>query len=309
MIEMETGHRIKEIEKGCIECLTYFSIFHYPLKLNEIFEYNTVKANEIQVSEALENLLSDGRVFKQNEFYLLENKPEWVTERIAGNQRAFKLLERSKNFVKIIASFPFVRGVAISGSLSKFYTSENPDIDYFIITRENRLWIARTLLHLFKKLTFLVGHQHFYCMNFFIDTSAMALPNKNRYIAIELLSLIPVYNLNLISEFRENNRWTREFLPNHPGPVNSDYLVPMRKSAFKGISRTIIELLSPQRLNRFLMKLTDFKWRRKWKKYGFSREEYERRFFSSEHISKNHPADYERKVKLALEKTQGKKYQ
>ena len=109
--------------------------------------------------------------------------------------------------------------------MSKFYASENPDIDYFIITDPDRLWIARSLLHLFKKLTFITGHQHFYCMNYFIDTKALEITHPNLYSAIEVATLLPVYNIEMLRQFFIANAWAWEFLPNHPGMTDLGYLL------------------------------------------------------------------------------------
>jgi hypothetical protein len=193
-----------------------------------------------------------------------------------------------------------VRGIAISGSLSKNYASEEPDIDYFIITSENRLWIARTLLHLFKKLTFITGHEHFFCMNYFIDTKALALPQRNDYAAIELVTLLPAFNLSLLQEMMHANQWVDEFLPNHPGITNMDYLLPEKKQPVKGALENILNRLFPEKLNRFLMRATDTKWRKKWRGAGFSQQDYNRALQTEIHISKNHPDDYEKKVLEAL---------
>ena len=52
----------------------------------------------------------------------------------------------------------------------------------------------------------------------------------------------------------------------------------------------------PVKINHWLMKLTDWKWRRKWKRQGYPEQEYDRAFLTTIHISKNHPVDYEKKV-------------
>src|SRR5690606_39126981 len=108
---------------------------------------------------------------------------------------------------KFIYLFPFVAFVGISGSLSKGFAAADGDFDFFIITSANRLWICRTLLHLFKKLSFLAGAQHRFCMNYFIDISHAAIEERNRYTAIELSSLIPVCGLKVYQHFLSQNKW------------------------------------------------------------------------------------------------------
>jgi len=300
---MTAKNTVKAIEEGCLNCLLYFGIFKYPLKLHEVHEFNLVKASLHEVEASLESMIAGGSIFRYDEFYLPEDSPDWTEERLKGNARAQKLLAKSRNYLKIIAAFPFVKSIAISGSLSKNYASENPDIDYFIITDANRLWIARTLLHLFKKLTFITGHQHYFCMNYFVDTEAMALAQRNQYAAIELATLLPAYNEKLIDLLMNKNPWFVEFLPNHSGKLNTTYLVPERKRRIKIAVEFLFNHLSLDQLNRRLMKITDRKWRRKWRHQNFTKEEYHQALQTEIHISKNHPDNCE---KLVLDSIAGK---
>jgi len=293
------------LAKGCLHCLAYFSYFSYPLNAREIFEFNAAQATLPGVKAALDKLVMAGEIFKIDDFYLPENNPGWLDERLKGNRRAMELLNKAPRYARIISSFPFVESIAISGSLSKYYASEKPDIDFFIITTQNRLWIARTLLHLFKKLTFITGHQHYFCMNYFIDTKALALPQRNVYAAIELVTLLPAYNNALIDEMMHQNRWVYQFLPNHPGITNLDYLPECRKQPVKRVFEAMLNFLFPERLNHFFMQLTDGKWRRKWRSAGYSRQDYNRALQTEIHISKNHPDDYEKKVLEALHSKKG----
>ncbi len=115
-----------------------------------------------------------------------------VKRRQQGNLRAEQLLPKAMKIGRFLSVFPYVRGIGISGSLSKMYAHEKADFDFFIITKANRLWIARTFMHLFKKLTFLTGKQHYYCMNYYLDEKALKLRDQNIYTAVEAITLIPV---------------------------------------------------------------------------------------------------------------------
>lgn len=301
---MTIATKLTAVEKGCIQCLHYFGIFKYPLNATEVFIFNSVRCSKHEVKEALNRLLDKGVIFEYNSLYMMQDEPSWIDERRVGNRRAAELLRRSAAFVSVISSFPFVKAVAISGSLSKNYASENPDIDYFIITEANRLWIARTLLHLFKKLTFISGHQHYFCMNYFIDTEALALAQRNQYTAIELATLLPAYNHNMVKKLIAKNDWIKKFLPNHQLELNVDCLVDNRKQPMKKFWEGVFNLLAPHRLNRALMRITDRKWRKKWRHANYSPEEYHQALQTEIHISKNHPDNYEKFVLDGLKEFQ-----
>ena len=157
------------------------------------------------------------------------------------------------------------------------------------------------MLHLFKKTTFLVGQQHKFCMNYFIDTSCMEIEEQNRFTAIELSSLMPAAGYATYQQLMSNNKWTNEYLPNG---YKKFYAMPVaqneQKNVVKKIAEGIINALNPVWLNKKMMQLTDNKWRKKWAKSNFPMEEYDIAFKTNLHISKNHPANYQQKVLAAI---------
>ncbi len=284
------------MEQGCIQCLAYFGIFHFPLKAVEVQQFNTVSATLQEIEKTLSGLVEKRLVYLHDGYYSNDDEQGWIKQREKGYQRAVKLLKRSSRYVRIIAAAPFVRGIAISGSLSKYYASPSADIDYFIITESGRLWIARTLLHLFKKLTFITGHQHFFCMNYFVDKNSLNISHPNLYSAIETVTVLPVYNEKLVLQFIETNRWTREYLPNYSTVPTLDYSIRPGRYPLKKMAEAFFNLFGPDKLNLWLMRLTDRKWRKKWKGHGYTASQYNKAFQTEVGISKNHPADFERKV-------------
>jgi len=289
------------ITAGIRRTLEYFELFNYPLLPAEIHRFHPLDCSVEEILTTLEIMQTGGTVFcSRDGFYTISKHESWSDKRTAGNIRAQALLSRSGRFTRIISSFPFVDAIAISGSLSKFYAGKNADIDYFIITARNRLWIARSLLHLFKKLTFIAGYQHYFCMNYFIDTEAFVLTDKNIYTAIELATMIPVYGQDKVVGMMKLNTWLRDYLPNDTGSLNPDYLESARPERIKHLAERVINTLNPEKLNIFLMRLTDRKWRAKWSRKGFPMADYNRAFHTSLHISKNHPADFQKRILLAL---------
>ena len=154
-------------EISILRLLAYFDIFQYPLTKNEIRQFLPELLSETRLDAILQLMLINKTIFLHDDFYSLHNNPLLAYRRKEGNLRAKKLLPRAYAIGRFLYRFPFVRAIAISGSLSKDFADEKADIDFFIITKANRLWIARTIMHLFKKLTFITGHQHYFCMNYY----------------------------------------------------------------------------------------------------------------------------------------------
>lgn len=60
------------------------------------------------------------------------------------SSREKELFQKTQNFIRSIHWIPGLRMVAVSNSLAMYATHSESDIDLFIITAVNRLWIVRT---------------------------------------------------------------------------------------------------------------------------------------------------------------------
>jgi hypothetical protein len=156
---------------------------------------------------------------------------------------------------------------------------------------------------MFKKLTFLWGAQHKFCMNYFIDTSSLEIEEKNRYTAIELASVIPAAGSDVYERLMAQNPWVKGYLSNGychfvPKPINVANKSPLLKRSLE----FFLSAIFPDKLNYLLMDITDKKWKAKWRKRRYPMEEYGCAFKTTLHISKNHPANHQKKVLENLSK-------
>jgi hypothetical protein len=219
-------------------------------------------ANENEFNTAIENLLDSKKIFLLDEFYSLQNHPSLSTRRKKGNEYAAFLLTKAEPIAKRLYKFPYVRGVGISGSVSKNFADEDSDIDYFIITRSNRLWIARTFLHLFKKIPLIRNRNQHYCMNYFIDEAELVIEEKNIYTATELFTLIPMEGNGAMKKFFETNEWSYHYFPNRSLPSVKSSL-KKHKWWFKSIAEFVFNTKLGNWLDDYLMTLTTRRWKKK----------------------------------------------
>jgi predicted nucleotidyltransferase len=236
-------------------------MFDYPLSYNEIFLFLECKCDEADLRKTINYLVACKLIYQFDKFYSLKNDYFIITRRNRGNKKAFELLEKAKTVGQFLIQFPYVRGIGISGSLSKNFADENSDIDLFIITKKNRLWIARTLMHLFKKLTFLVNKQHYYCMNYYIDEAQLEIIEKNIYTAIEVVTLVPLHGDQVFVDFYSANAWTKEFLPNKVMRVSS--AKPLTNHIFKNSVEILFNNAIGSWIEKKLRQITAKRWNKK----------------------------------------------
>jgi len=211
MLRKNELKKIPEIQKAIINVLEYFDFFQHSLYPDEIHKYLSLRASQETVFKNLEEMASAGYIFTKNGLWALNTKS--LDVRLNNLKRNARLLRVSKKMGWIIRKFPFVKGVYISGSLSKLGANENADIDYFIITKNNRAWSTRLFLTAFKRI-FLLNNKRYFCINFFLDESHLELNKKNIYTAVESASLIPLHNKGLLGKFYEKNPFIRDYFPN-----------------------------------------------------------------------------------------------
>jgi hypothetical protein len=250
-----------KIETSILKTLAYFDVFKYPLKLSEIKSFIDQPISEDKLTDSLNKLLLDKKIFLVEEFYSLQNDPSLAGRRKKGNERAAELLIKAEKIAKLLYKFPYVRGIAVSGSVSKSFADEQADIDYFIITKADRLWIARTLLHLFKKNPFLKYRNEYYCMNYFIDEADLEIEEKNIYTATELYTIIPIAYTDSMKKFFEANSWSHQYFPNLSFPeIKED----QRKLPwYKKLVEQIFNTKPGNWLENYFFRLTTKRWKKK----------------------------------------------
>ncbi len=245
-----------------------------------------------QVKASLTKLVDQGFITCKGDFYGLDLEDQSIQERLADEARMEKAKARILKSSKIIASFPFVRSVAISGSVSKGVMKANGDVDFFIVTKQGRLWLCRTMLILNKKILRLNSRKYF-CVNYFVGDESLAIPDENIFTANELAHLIPMYGQDCFKELMTTNNWYNSFLPNHSrnqaiDPVNDKN--PWHKKSLEYMFRGRFGTWLDKRFQAATLK----RWKKKFAHFGD--EEFELAMRSERDVSKHHPSNFQLKI-------------
>lgn len=210
---------LKTDEQKILSILIYWDIFDYPLTKKEIYERG--KIAEKDLDQGLTNLVITNKVFLIEGFYSLRNNINQIKTRKERNKLAIDSIDKAKSMVKIMAYFPYIRGIFLSGSISKNCMDKNSDIDYFIVTEVKRVWIVRLTCFLFRKFI-LLNKTKYFCVNFLLDNEHLEISNKSMYTAIEVKTLMPLFGYSYYENMLNNNLWTNNYFPNYPVSENVD---------------------------------------------------------------------------------------
>jgi hypothetical protein len=274
-----------KVSSSILSSLLYFSVFNHPLTAEEIKENVAIPAiTQQEIISCLNELVIKGMIYRMDYFYAIHPDITSVKRRIKGNQVAKVYLQRAKWVSRFISWFPFVRGVMISGSLSKGYMDKGSDIDYFIVTEKGRLWVCRSFLAALRKV--MIGpFRKYFCINYFIDNASLSIPDHNLFTATEIAFVHPTYNASVHQTFIEKNPWIREYYPNKNTSYDAVNSRPYKYSikvmvewCFKG---SIGEALDTW-LFRFMLK----RWKKRYN--TFDEQEFDLNIRTKKHVSKQH---------------------
>jgi len=290
---------MQALKKSILKVMAYFDIFNYPVTYEEIKLFIDQPFKELELQSALLSLTSSGVLYRINGFYSLKADYAPVERRIQGNRQAEKQLVLASKIARFLSRFPYIRGVAVSGSLSKHFAYKGSDIDFFIITAPNRLWVARMFFNCFYYAAKMIGLKSWFCLNYFIDTKALDIPERNIYTAIEIATLIPKQGGDIFAAFYKQNSWIHRYLPNYAENVAG--APAFKKGWLQAITEKLLDNKTGDRIESYLCNFYRARWKRllsekRYAKNGFQFGSY----IAGKHVCKPMPQYFQDKIMNSL---------
>lgn len=231
-------------KRGVLEPLIYSSLFSFPLTSEEIRRFsseNNMTVNDVKrIAASLYPLVQE-----EKGYYFLNGQERSVSERLRGIEDAKRKYDKALTVVKYLSYLPTIKLVALSGSSALGSTSEDDDIDLFIITGKHTLYGTRLLLLTFLQLMGVRKRWNrtgfVFCVNMLLDERHLAF-SKNRqdmYTAREIVQMRVLFNRSgTLSAFLRANSWYKTFFPQAEA-----WHVPLQKNDLSLYDRITIALI------------------------------------------------------------------
>lgn len=237
-----TEQTLSAVESAILQTITYVDVFDYPLTPAEVHRYLVGLPSS---ADEINQILSNGRLVphrldRKDGYFTLPGRAEIVETRRRREAIAKEMWPIAWHYGRLLGSLPFVRMVAITGSLAVNNVEPPADIDYLIITKHGHLWTCRAWTILLVRLAAQRGIH--LCPNYFLSEQHLYFEEQNLYTAHELTQMVPVTGLDIYRKMRELNSWTADFLPNAAGiPQPATQPPAGTKSVFGRLPTAIIE--------------------------------------------------------------------
>jgi hypothetical protein len=134
-----------------------------------------------------------------------------VTTRGERERTSRDLLRTLAAPLAVITRLPFVRMVALSGSLAHLNGDADADLDLFMITSPRRVWTTTVIALALARLG---GWRRRLCLNYVISERALWIAPADLFSANQIVHLRPLVGQRTYESFLEANRFVARFYPN-----------------------------------------------------------------------------------------------
>lgn len=255
------------LAKNILATLAYYDALDYPLSAFEIWKYllrfdyaeGSLPGDVFSLAEVATQLQDEALksfICSRNGMWFLKGREELVAKRVARAKVSMPKLRRLKRTVSWLRFVPFVRMVAVTGTLAMKHAKANSDWDTLIVLKEGALWRGRTLLTILLHLGGKRRHgKHItnrVCLNYFATTEGMEVPAKDLYSSSEYMFILPLFGCRMFKSFQARNHWISKIRPNFSISTTCSSLC-LEDSVFSRSLRTAGEaLFSFQMLEKWL---------------------------------------------------------
>jgi hypothetical protein len=217
-----------DLEKSIIKTIAYFDVFNFPLTTLEVWKWLYRPREKYTLQQVREILDTSswlkGRLTLQEGFFSLKNRDNIFLLRKQNNNWAERKFQKTVRIVKIFSHLPFVKMVAVCNNLSYSNSRESSDIDLFVVSKKNQIWLARFFCLLILKILDLrpkeEDRRDKFCLSFFIDENyldmkTVMLGQHDVHFVYWLSQFLPIYDPEKIYEkLLTINNWQTDYLPN-----------------------------------------------------------------------------------------------
>lgn len=215
----------RQIREGILDLLAYFAIWGIMLDFNTLYQYLQVNTSHLAVKKQLGNLIKRGKVKQQGDLYGLTKHvyPNQKTQQ----QHQTKLLQKAKRWSRLFGLLPSVKAIAVVNSAAFGNVHAESDIDLFVVTSPNRIFLTKGLLmyglRALKQLEDNTTSAERFSLGMFITTHGVKMEKdmmkvNDPHLTYWLITAKPVYGHQTWYSVLRKDPYLEKKLPNYVWP-------------------------------------------------------------------------------------------
>ena len=207
----------REQELAVLSSVIYASLFEYPLTVSQLCRtLVSVRADERTVAAWWrDSAFLRAAIEHRDGLFFPVGRHDLVTTRARRETLSRDLLDRERRVLSLVTHMPFVRMVAVSGSLAHLNAETSADLDLFVITAPHRVWSVTLAVLVMARL---LGWRKRMCLNYVISEDALTIAPQDLFSANQIIHLRPIVGHDVFAAFVDANPFVRKFYPNFDVP-------------------------------------------------------------------------------------------
>jgi hypothetical protein len=200
-------------EEAIARSVLYAALFDYPLTLSQLrqtligsLQMPSAILDTVRGSAMLSNVID-----QQDGYFFPVGRADLIETRLRREERSRAFLAAHLPLLRVIAALPYVRMVALSGSIAHLNLEPGGDLDLFIVTRGGRVWSTGVAVVLLAKL---LRRRSTLCANYVVADSDLEFSEKDLFTANQVINLQPLTGYDVLREIVRRNPFVTQFYPN-----------------------------------------------------------------------------------------------
>jgi hypothetical protein len=213
---------VSTIKNAILKALIYSNIFDYPLTPEEVHRYLPgVKLTRETLTQSLQKLVESKKIGFRDDYYFLAGREKIVHIRQKRAEISRRKISKAQKYGQFLKLIPWLKMVAITGTLAVANADEEDDIDLFFDFAPERLFLGRIFEYLILKTLGVRRHPRQQevsdrlCPNLYLTQASLHVEDHDLYIAREVLQVQPLWERGQVfAAFLRDNAWVSDFFPN-----------------------------------------------------------------------------------------------
>ncbi|MCK6505831.1 hypothetical protein L6R53_20990 [Myxococcota bacterium] len=278
------------VDRAIVRLVLYFDVFQHPLTQAELVRLVCPDDPDL-VPQALARLAARGIVERRDHWCFRPGRSAAIARRQERARHAERTWPLARLASALLARVPFVRGVLITGGMSKGSTAPGDDVDFLLLVAPGRVWTLKSLLQGARR-AWPEPIRDLFCTNYLLAEDRPLVDDRNLFTAVELATAVPMYGPAGCAALLRANAWSRRFVPGMPwAEQRAAAAAPLPRSPLaRGVEATIAGP-GGQRIERASVAAWDRYWNRKyaWLDEATRAQRFKRR----EEVATNHLHDFQ----------------
>lgn len=213
-----------KIREAVLKTVVFFDLFSYPMTGWEIWQYLHLEIDLDLLENVIEDMAASGALGQKDGFYFLPGREDLIGIRRERYNFANYKIKLARRVTQIFKWLPSVKLVAVSNLIGHHNLRNESDIDIFIVSSPNRLWLTRLFCTGLMKITHRRPtkecKRNKMCLSFYAAADGLAMEPlrfkpDDPYFDHWFLGLYPIYdNDKYLAYLRFKNPWLKESFPN-----------------------------------------------------------------------------------------------